>query len=106
MVTQISPEDQARDLMKFLQNSNLHFTAQVTPFSLYITVRKKFRNNSNLVIQDQSPQEPPNISIPQKKVQTCKSEFENQLNQSARNLKFQEICWKLNFRKQLMLKMS
>ena len=36
----VTPEDQARELMKFLESSNLHYAAQVTPFSMYITVRK------------------------------------------------------------------
>ena len=50
----MTPEDHARDLLMNLNSSNLHYSAQVTPFSIYITVRKKFRKTSNFVIPDQS----------------------------------------------------
>jgi hypothetical protein len=79
VVNKFSPVDQARELMKFLQSSNLHFTAQVTPFSMYITVRKKFRNTSHCVIQEQV--EPSKISIPKETIESWKSELENNLKQ-------------------------
>ena len=39
----ISPEEHCRDFIEKLQSSNLHYVVQETPFSLYVTVRKRFR---------------------------------------------------------------
>ena len=67
-VSKVYPEEQASELMKFLHSSNLHYTAQVTPFSMYITIRKKFRDTSHLVIPDQA---------------SLEQELDNQLKQKA-----------------------
>ena len=50
VVKNCSPEKQARELMMNLQSSQLHYVTQETPFSLYITVRKKYRENSKDVV--------------------------------------------------------
>ena len=41
-----TPQHHCRDFVETLQSSNLHYFVQETPFSLYVTVRKRFRNNS------------------------------------------------------------
>ena len=50
----ISTLDKAfMDVNSFVRNSNIHFTSQETPFSLYITVRKKFvKNNHDEIIME------------------------------------------------------
>ena len=40
-----SPEGHCRELIRTLQSTNLHYFVQETPFSLYVTVRKKFVKN-------------------------------------------------------------
>ena len=82
-IKNISPEEQASELMKLLHSSNLHYAAQVTPFSVYLTVRKKFRNTSYSVIQDQASQEPSNINISKETEQSWKRELENKLKQKT-----------------------
>ena len=44
--------DSVNQVLEALRNSCLHFSAQETPYSLFITVRKKFTTNKN----DPSPQ--------------------------------------------------
>jgi hypothetical protein len=83
VTTKISPEEQTSEVMKFLHSSNLHYSAQVTPFSVYITVRKKFRDTSLLVIPDQASQESSKISISKEAIQSWKTELNNQLKQKA-----------------------
>jgi hypothetical protein len=85
VVSNLSPEEQARDLLMYLNSSNLHYSAQVTPFSLYITVRKKFRKTSNFVIPVQAS-EP---SMPSVTLDALKRDLENELKQS--NLEFKEL---------------
>ena len=47
MVSKIlSPEDQCSKVLSEIRSSNLHYLVQESPFSLYITVRKKFSKTS------------------------------------------------------------
>ena len=78
-----SPEEQAKELMVFLQSSNLHYAAQVTPFSLYITVRKKFRKHSNFVVSDPNSSQAPKINLPNEPRETLQKDHENVLKQKA-----------------------
>ena len=39
-----SPEKNSEQILQCVRSSNLHFQVQETPFSIYITVRKKFIN--------------------------------------------------------------
>jgi hypothetical protein len=80
-----SPEEQAKELMVFLQSSNLHYAAQVTPFSLYITVRKKFRKYSNVVVSDQTSSQLPQINLPIEPLESLQKDHENVLKQKARD---------------------
>ena len=69
-----SPEEKFKELMAFLQSSNLHYAAQVTPFSLYITDRKKFGKASNFVIPDLASSQPSEISIPNEELISLKKD--------------------------------
>ena len=40
--------------METIRNSNLNFSLQETPFSIYVTIRKSFSTGKNLPIQDQN----------------------------------------------------
>ena len=42
-----SPDEHCRDFIEKLQSSNLHYVVQETPFSLYVTVSKRFRTGSS-----------------------------------------------------------
>jgi cell division protein FtsI/penicillin-binding protein 2 len=88
-VNNMTPEDHARDLLMNLNSSNLHYSAQVTPFSIYITVRKKFRKTSNFVIPDQSSHQLSNSSMHSETLDALKREFENGLKQKA--LEYSEL---------------
>ena len=67
----------------YLNSSNLHYSAKVTPFSLYITVRKKFRETSLVLIPPQTSPQPSQISLPSEKLYSLKKDFENELKQKA-----------------------
>ena len=41
-------------LMETIRNSNLNFSLQEAPFSIYVTIRKSFSTVKNLSIQDQN----------------------------------------------------
>ena len=43
----LSPQDSSDFILKNIKNSNLHFISNETPFSVYITLRKKFLNIPN-----------------------------------------------------------
>jgi hypothetical protein len=77
------PGEQAKELLGFLESSNLHYAAQVTPFSLYITVRKKFRKTFNFVTPDLTPSQPSENSIPNEALQTLKRDHEMELKQKG-----------------------
>ena len=40
-----SPQVECDEIIKCIRSSNLHFSVQETPFSLYVTVRKKLVRN-------------------------------------------------------------
>ena len=42
----LSPQDSCENILQVLKCSNLHFVLQETPHSVYITLRKRFLNNS------------------------------------------------------------
>jgi hypothetical protein len=87
-VTNFSPEEKARDLLMHLNSSDLHYSAQVFPFSLYISVRKKLKT-SNIVIQDQTSHQLSYINMPSETLYALKSDFENELKQKA--LEYNEL---------------
>ena len=43
---QYSPQKKSDDILQCVRSSNLHFSIQETPFSVYITLRKKFIRGS------------------------------------------------------------
>ena len=59
VIKNYSPEDYCRKLMGEIQSSNLNYLTQETPYSLYITVRKKFT-------KDAQPYTPAKSSISEK----------------------------------------
>ena len=69
--------------MVFLQSSNLHYAAQVTPFSLYITVRKKFRKASTFAIPDLAFSQSSEISIPNEELISLKKDHKKELKEKA-----------------------
>ena len=66
-----------------LHSSNLHYSAQVTPFSIYITVRKKFRKTSKFVIPAQTSPQPSESSLSSEELLSLNRELENKLKQKA-----------------------
>ena len=44
-VNTYTPEVACSQILSEIQDSNLHFLVQATPFSMYITIRKKFTKN-------------------------------------------------------------
>ena len=78
-----SPEVKSKELMVFLQSSNLHYAAQVTPFSLYITVRKKFRKASTFAIPDLASSQSSEISIPNEELISLKKDHKKELKEKA-----------------------
>ena len=52
VANQFAPEVQARQLMMDLHSSNLHYVVKETPYSLYLTVRKRFRKGSQTTVPD------------------------------------------------------
>lgn len=43
----VSPDDVCMDILSSVRRSNLHFMIQESPFSLYLTLRKKFTNKKS-----------------------------------------------------------
>ena len=83
VVSELSPEEQAKNLLMVLHSSNLHYSAQVTPFSIYITVRKKFRKTSKFVIPAQTSPQPSESSLSSEELLSLNRELENKLKQKA-----------------------
>ena len=52
-----TPQDHCRDMVDRLQSSNLHYFVQETPFSVYITVRKRFKKVNQISQSSGSPAE-------------------------------------------------
>ena len=65
----LSPEDHCRTLMTNIQSSNLTYLTQETPYSLYVTIRKKFtkavqpNTNTPDPAQSRISEETPKIDI-------------------------------------------
>ena len=68
-----TPQDSCDQIIKSVHSSNLHFLVQESPFSVYITVRKKF------AIQ-------PQVTLPE----NAKHDFENQLTLARDTVKILE----------------
>ena len=81
MAVHFSPEEQSQELMEILQSSNLHYAAQVTPFSIYITVRKKFRKASNFVTSNLIPKQPSHVNILNENLESLQRDHEDKLKQ-------------------------
>ena len=77
------PGKQAKELLGFLESSNLRYAAHMTPFSLYITVRKKFRKASNFVFPDPTSSQPSHTSSPNEALKSLTRDHEMELEQKA-----------------------
>ena len=47
-----TPQDYCDQILKSVHSSSLHFLVQESPFSLYITLRKKFATNPPVKVHD------------------------------------------------------
>ena len=89
VVSNLSSEGKASDLLMHLNSSNLHYSAQVTPFSLTLQSQRTLGKISNFVIPDQTSQQPSNSSMPSETLNAMKRDFDNELKQTA--LEYNEI---------------
>jgi hypothetical protein len=70
--------------MTNLHSSNLHYVTQETPFSLYITVRKRLRETSQIgPPESKSPKEPTDVNANVKDLEDVKKILENELKEKT-----------------------
>ena len=79
-----SPEDQCSKVLAEIHSSNLHYLVQESPFSLYVTIRKKFIKNAPEKSQHSLTSASPPIEVQQRgyrvnMLENQKSDLENQL---------------------------
>ena len=77
---QLLTEQLVRDLMINLHSSNVHYVTRETPFSLYVTVRKRLREISPTgVPEPKSLKDPTHYDV--KDLEDVKKNLENELNE-------------------------
>ena len=102
--TTMSIEDSLNGLANALRNSNLHYSAQETPYSLYIIVRKKLILN-----QIRNPKIPPcslslvkdlqesndalkhKVNMLENELETLKSDYEAEISDHADTMKTKNV---------------
>ena len=82
VANQLPTEQLVRELMTNLHSSNLHYVTQETPFSLYVTVRKRLRETSLIrPPESKSLKEPTDYDI--KDLEDGKKILENELKEKT-----------------------
>ena len=96
-----TPQDYCDQILKDVHSSHLHFLVQESPFSLYITLRKKFTTQPQVKLQER--QVDPNhdlklardtINILEEKLAESESEFIKESNKLKANNTKSSVNWK------------